>query len=64
MVVAVDAGCPFEFDEGEDVVLGADVEILGKGADRAGVGDATASLGVGFGFEFVQCSFIDSEISA
>ena len=51
LVVAVDACCPFEFDEWEDIVLGADVEILGEGADGACVGDASASLGEGFGLE-------------
>ena len=64
MVVAVDASSPFEFDEGEDVVLGTDVEILGKGADGASVGDATASLGVGFGFELSESGFANGERTA
>ena len=64
LVVAVDACGPFEFDEGEDVVLGTDVEILGKGADGASVGDATASLCVGFGLELGESGFANGERTA
>ena len=61
LVVAIDACGPFEFDDGEDVVLGTDVEILGKGADGAGIGDATTSLGIGFGFELSKGRTADGE---
>ena len=64
MVVAVDASSPFEFDEGEDVVFGTDVEILGKGADGASIGCSTASLGVGFGFELSKGRTADGELTA
>ena len=64
LVVAIDAYGPFEFDEGEDVVLGTDVEILGKGADGASVGDATASLGIGLGFELSEGRTADGERTA
>ena len=64
MVVAIDACGPFEFDDGEDVVFSADVEIFGKGADGAGIGDATTSLGIGFGFELSEGRGANSERTA
>ena len=64
LVVAIDACGPFEFDDGEDVVFGTDVEILGKGADSAGIGDATTSLGIGFGFELSKGRTADGERTA
>ena len=61
LVVAIDACGPFELDDGEDVVFGTYVEIFGKGADGAGIGDATTSLGIGFGFELSKRRVADSE---
>lgn len=45
-------------------MFGTDVEILGKGADGASVGDATASLGIGFGFELSESGFANGERTA
>ena len=64
MVVAIDACGPFELDDGEYVVFGTDVEILGKGADGASIGDATTSLGIGFGFELSKGRTADGERTA
>ena len=64
LVVAIDACCPFELDDGEDVVFGTYVEIFGKGADGAGIGDATTSLGIGFGFELSKGRTADGERTA
>ena len=64
LVVAIDACGPFEFDDGEDVVFGTDVEIFGQGADGAGIGDATTSLGIGFGFELSEGRAANSERTA
>ena len=42
-------------------MFGTDVEIFGKGADGASIGDATTSLGIGFGFELSKGRTADSE---
>ena len=53
-VVAVDAGCPFELDEGEGTCLLAHVEIFLSRAQTACILHAAACLFEGFGLKFLK----------
>ncbi len=53
-VVAVDAGCPFQFDEGADAIFLTDVEIFLSRTETAGILDAVAGLSQRLSLEFFE----------